>query len=286
MKLGYITNGLAHHMLDDALELIADIGYRGVGLTLDVGHLNPFTAAAAEVARVGGRCRALGLAVSIETGARFLLDPGKKHEPTLITPDPDGRARRIDFYRRAVAIAAELGAGVLSLWSGVDHAGAPDAPAWLREGLGRTADLAARADVKVAFEPEPGMLLETVSDAAALVEELDHPALGLTVDVGHCVVLGEDVAVSLRRAGNRLLNVHLDDSMPGVHEHLPFGQGRLELGAVFGALSEIGYDGPANVELSRHSHAAPSAARAAYRALAPFLEAESPEPSRGAEGCP
>ena len=35
MFLGYNTNGLAHHDLLDAIALLAEIGYRGVAITLD-----------------------------------------------------------------------------------------------------------------------------------------------------------------------------------------------------------------------------------------------------------
>ena len=37
MKLGYNTNGLAHHRLVDAIELLADLGYQSVAITLDAG---------------------------------------------------------------------------------------------------------------------------------------------------------------------------------------------------------------------------------------------------------
>jgi len=39
MRLGYNTNGFAHHRLSDAVEIIAELGYRSIGLTLDVHHL-------------------------------------------------------------------------------------------------------------------------------------------------------------------------------------------------------------------------------------------------------
>ena len=41
MFLGYNTNGLAHHDLFDAVELLAEIGYRGVAITIDHGALSP-----------------------------------------------------------------------------------------------------------------------------------------------------------------------------------------------------------------------------------------------------
>jgi sugar phosphate isomerase/epimerase len=41
LLLGYNTNGFAHHSLRDALDLIAEVGYRSVGLTLDVHHAPP-----------------------------------------------------------------------------------------------------------------------------------------------------------------------------------------------------------------------------------------------------
>ena len=41
LRYGYGTNGLADLRLDDALALLADLGYDGVGLTLDHIHLDP-----------------------------------------------------------------------------------------------------------------------------------------------------------------------------------------------------------------------------------------------------
>ena len=42
MLLAYNTNGLANHDLLDAIELLADIGYSGISITLDHGALNPY----------------------------------------------------------------------------------------------------------------------------------------------------------------------------------------------------------------------------------------------------
>ncbi|KOX23971.1 sugar phosphate isomerase [Saccharothrix sp. NRRL B-16348] len=268
-RLGYGTNGFANHRLDDALAVIAGLGYTGVALTLDHHHLDPFAPdLPRQVEKVAARLDRLGLGVVVETGARFLLDPRRKHHPTLVS---DAQEVRVDFLLRAVGIAADLGADCVSFWSGIVPAGVDDDEAWrrMRSGVTEVLDGAARRGVPIALEPEPGMLVERLDQALRLRAELGSPALlGITLDVGHCVAVEpEDAAACVRRAGDLLLNVQLDDMLPGVHEHLEFGEGELDLAATLAALDEIGYTGLAGVELPRHSHAAPDVASRAMSAL-------------------
>jgi L-ribulose-5-phosphate 3-epimerase len=92
--------------------------------------------------------------------------------------------------------------------------------------------------------------------------------LGLTLDLGHCVCLeDEPVADCIRRTASRLVHVHVEDMRRGVHEHLDFGEGELDLPAALAALEEIGYRGLVAVELSRHSHAADTMVPRAIRVL-------------------
>src|SRR5262245_33664296 len=119
MLLGYNTNGFAHHRLEDALRILAELGYRSVALTLDYHALDPYDPdMPRQLAAVRGLLGELGLRAVIETGARFLLDPRHKHQPTLLSADAEGRARRLDFLRRAVDVACDLGADAVSFWSG------------------------------------------------------------------------------------------------------------------------------------------------------------------------
>ena len=86
MLLGYNTNGLAHHDPFEAIELLAEIGYQSVALTLDHGPLNPFAPDwSVQLERLKATLRRLGMRSVIETGARFLLDSRHKHEPTLVS---------------------------------------------------------------------------------------------------------------------------------------------------------------------------------------------------------
>jgi sugar phosphate isomerase/epimerase len=112
--------------------------------------------------------------------------------------------------------------------------------------------------VKVGFEPEPGMLVERLDQFERLAEDLGNPAaLGLTLDLGHCVCVESDsVGDCIRRGAPRLVHVHADDMRRGVHEHLMFGEGELDLPQALAALAEVGYDGLVAVELSRDAHRA------------------------------
>src|SRR5204862_48114 len=80
MLIGYNTNGFAHHRLEDALAILAELGYRSVAITLDYHALNPFDPdVMAEATAIRSLLDKLGLRSTVETGARFLLDPRQKH---------------------------------------------------------------------------------------------------------------------------------------------------------------------------------------------------------------
>jgi L-ribulose-5-phosphate 3-epimerase len=283
MLLGYNTNGFAHHRLEDALELLAELGYQSVALTLDVHHLDPLAAGLpARAAALRQLLDRLGLRCVVETGARFLLDPRRKHQPTLLSPTPAERQQRLDFLCRAVDVAVWLGSDVVSLWSGsaLDRPGEETLWVRLTEGCQRLADYAAPRRVRLGFEPEPGMFIDTTARYAELRRRVGRANLDLTLDVGHLHCQAErpiaDVIGTWREA---LCNVHIEDMRRGVHDHLMFGEGEIDFAPVLRALDEIGYAGGVHVELSRHSHDAVNAAR---QALA-FLRRTSQEtPARSA----
>jgi sugar phosphate isomerase/epimerase len=256
-RFAYGTNGLADHRLTDALELLADLGYTGVSLTLDHQHLDPFSPGLAQrTERIAAQLDRLGLAVVVETGARYLLDPRAKHEPTLVSDA--GRERRVAFLQQAIAVAGELGAPVVSCWSGVAPSGVDTDEAWRRlvASCAPVVDTADAAGIRLGFEPEPGMVIATLDDWTALWERLDRPEpFGITLDVGHChCIEPATVAECVHRAAPNLVHVQIEDMRRDVHEHLPFGQGDFDVPPALAALREVRYDGLVSVELPRHSH--------------------------------
>jgi sugar phosphate isomerase/epimerase len=275
-RLAYNTNGLAHHRPEDAFRLLADLGYEGVAVTPDVGGLDLYALEPRRVERLRDLADERGLELAVETGGRFLMDPRRKHFPTLLEDEPADRARRVDFYRRSIDLAAELGADLVSLWSGGAPAGVSAADAWQRlvDGLVPVLDHGCERGVRIGFEPEPGMFVERPAGFRELAARLGDrgPELGLTLDVGHLIATGDlpgprSVGEQIAELEDCLVHVHLDDARPGVHEHLAFGRGVLDLPATLAALVAIGYDGLTAVELSRDSHRGPAAAGEALAQL-------------------
>ena len=116
------------------------------------------------------------------------------------------------------------------------------------------------------------MLIDTMPKFAELHAAVDHPAFGLTLDVGHLVCQGETpVSAHVEAWRKWLWNVHVEDMRPGVHDHLMFGDGSVDFADTFAALHAIEYAGVVSVELSRHSHNAVETARQAREFLMRFV---------------
>lgn len=275
MRLGYNTNGLANHDPFKALALLADIGYQSVALTLDHGPLNPFADDwSIQRARLKSALDGLGMSSVIETGARFLLDPRVKHEPTLVSVEPRDRQRRIQFLKLAIDAAEFLGSDCVSLWSGVvrDKTAEPEVWDRLIASLQEVLDYAHDRGVTIGFEPEPGMFIDTMARFAELQKRLNAPNLKLTLDVGHLHCQGETpIANYIAKWKGEIVNVHIEDMRAGIHEHLMFGEGEMDFPPILAALRQANYRGGIHVELSRHSHEGPIAVKKVYDFLAPLL---------------
>ncbi|GAB5375401.1 MAG: sugar phosphate isomerase/epimerase [Acuticoccus sp.] len=261
LRFAYNTIGCANHALFDALDLISGAGYQGVVLTLDVHHMNPFADDfAANAERLAGELARADLAVTIDTGARFLLDPRERYEPSLLHPSEEGRARRIEFMTRAIDLAATLNAEAVTFTAGrvkrnVDQGAAAG---WLLDGLARIADLAADKGVRVALQPSPGHLVATLDDFKLVrdaARQMTDASLDLSLDVTHVAATGErSPHQAVKEFATMLRAVSLSGAERGGQAHLPPGRGDLDIVAVLGALRDVDYEGLISVKLPELSH--------------------------------
>ena len=268
LRYAFNTNGCANHRLADAIDLIGDAGYDGVALTLDWHHLDPLADGwESRAASVREQLEDHRLGCVIETGARYLLDPRQKHEPTLVSADAEARARRLAFLKRAVDIQVLLGAETVSCWAGVPRADVATAQAhrYLCDGLLALLEYAGERGGEVSLEPEPGMLIETNTDFATLIDNLGPAgqSLRLALDLGHVWVTGERFpevphvglapAAAVHRFAYCLGAVAIEGMDRGVHVHRPLHEGDMPIPPLLEALRAVDYRRLVSVELSRES---------------------------------
>ena len=139
-----------------------------MAITLDAGALDPYDEPASlkrQVSQVRAALDRHGLARVIETGARYLLNPRMKHDPTLMDPDPDakGHSNRLSASRNRPG-RSRWGRGGLALVGLSSRRGRRKTAAWTASPPGfETAARSRRAArIPLAFEPEPGMFIDTL----------------------------------------------------------------------------------------------------------------------------
>ena len=102
----------------------------------------------------------------------------------------------------------------------------------------RPATQAEAAGMPMAFEPEPGMFIDTFARFERLDQRIRHPALPPDGRPrARPLHRGRPIADHLRRWGPRIVNVHIEDMVRGVHEHLMFGEGTMDFPPIFEALA-------------------------------------------------
>ncbi|MBE7158634.1 MAG: TIM barrel protein [Rhodospirillales bacterium] len=215
--------------LDSGLEIVAEAGYQGVELVGEFQKWSP-----AELRRVVGRLRALGLTVDAASGVKA----------GFAVPDPDGSF--VAQVKAQLASMRELGCRRMILLSGPVMPGiVPETQRQIAlENLTRATDLAAAEKAEIVIEPidvleQPTVYLRSVSEAFALVQALRRPEVKVLYDLYH----------EQRGAGNLIekLEANLDlvgllhvADVPGRHEP---GTGEINFPEIYRRLAHRGYAG-------------------------------------------
>mgnify|MGYP000912412406 CR=1 FL=1 len=155
--------------------------------------------------------------------------------------------RRVE---RAANITAEMQVPFLTLHAGFLEEEDASRANRLRERLTCLADVAGQHGLMLLLETGQ----ETAECLRRLLEELNHPALGVNFDPANVILYDKGVPVeALRRLGPWVKHVHVKDAVrtrqPGQWgTEVPWGEGEVGHVALLETLSEVGFAGTLAIE--------------------------------------
>jgi sugar phosphate isomerase/epimerase len=173
-------------------------------------------------------------------------------ERDLAHPDPRIRSVAVDYVRRCLGLAAEIGAPLVQMLASGEPRLAPIATreaewAWSVAGMQAASREAEQTGVGIAVEPlnrYEGYLVTSTAEALPYLDAVGSPWVGMTLDLFHANIEEPDVAASILSAGARLWHVQAADTT-----RRGLGHGHLDLGTVVDALASIDYAGAIVVEI-------------------------------------
>ncbi len=274
MKLAFSTNAFVRRNLRQAIEQIAAAGYTGVEILADNPHWYPekfIPRQAQTIRRLLDRCslRVSNINANCTFGYWKDAPPEPFFEPSLISPRPDLRRARAAMIRNTLRLAAAIGAENISITSGKALPTMPPDKAMrqLAESLAPLLELAQKLGVKVGMECEPMLFIEWAVELRELMDRLDCRMLGANLDIGHSVVLGENIPEILEILKGRIWNCHIEDISGRKHYHLIPGRGTMNWRGLQAALARINYDRFLTVELYTYPDQPEKAAAQSLRFL-------------------
>lgn len=112
----------------------------------------------------------------------------------------------------------------------------------------KVADIARNYDVRLGIEP---CWDDDINYTIRVVDAIDRPDVGITLDTGHVYCfINRDVAAEIRKAGKRIISLHLQDNYGENDDHQMPGLGGIDWESVIAALKEVDYQGPLMMEMT------------------------------------
>jgi sugar phosphate isomerase/epimerase len=238
-RIAYSTNAYTKWPLDRAIADIRARGFDGVEILADEPHAFPPSDPAAIRAALGG------FPVSNLNGNTYR----RAFRPSLIDPDAGRRRERVAYVKGVIDLARAIGAATVCASSGVLEGGSK---AMARELFLNSLELIlahAEPDVRVGIEYEPGFFVGDMPALSKILEEMDHPLLGVNLDVGHAVCVWEKLEDVVEVFAGRIWNLHVEDIRGREHVHLVPGRGSIRFEKLRSALDRARYAGFLTLEI-------------------------------------
>lgn len=274
MKLAFSSNAFKKYDIFQTIDAIADIGYQGIEILLDIPHAFPPDTTDQKISAIREKLRERHLEIS-NLNAFMLYGIRDCWHPSFIEASESERRLRIDHTHDCIDMAVKLGAKTLSTEPGGPLLGVERR--WAHrvfiEAMEELADHAEKAGVTILVEPEPELLIETSDQFLEFKRSVPSEAVALNFDIGHFFCVREDPARLVDKLLPFTKHYHLEDiAEDRVHHHLIPGRGAIDFPNVLKCIKQTGYSGFVTIELYPYENQAVSAADEAFHFVMGILE--------------
>jgi len=174
----------------------------------------------------------------------------------FVSLDPSIRSQALDETIIAAELAKKLKCSLVNLWPGQDgydyplQANYAQARQWLVEAVRTAAKSFPGMRFSLEYkpkEPRTHSFIARAADTLLLAQEIGLPNVGVTIDTGHSLVAGENMAEAaalLSHAGNKLFHMHFNDNYRFWDDDMIVGSVHfVEFVELLFWLKEVGYSG-------------------------------------------
>ena len=276
MKLAFSSNAFKKYSLENAINEIAKIGFKGVEILGDIPHAYPPEFSEEQIKKIKNLISDLNIEISnLNSFALYAL--GDVYHPSWIEHDKRLREKRIQYTIDCIRLAKKLGIKNIST--------EPGGPISIEEnkiksdvllkifikGLKKVELIAEENNVKILVEPEPSLLIENSHQFLQLMKTICSDYVKLNFDIGHFYCVKEDPSETILKLIDYIEHFHLADIANNrVHNHLLPGMGSIDFERVFDTIKGIGYKGFVTVELYPYQDNPIDIARQSYNYLKVF----------------
>lgn len=252
MKLATATSVLFFYSIQDAVRMVAELGYDGIDIWGGRPHVYRQDFSPAELNDLRRLIEGCSLQVSSFMPAFY------RYPHSLSNPNPRVRQDSIDYMRQCVDNAALLGSKIVLVVPDLTLKGHDRAESLQRfiDSIGEVAQYASQYDLKLGIEvlyDDETDLVNSAGDALAIIRQLGNDNLGVVLDSGTLNLSKEPLADIFETLNGLVLQVHVSDNAGvKVQQNLIPGEGNYDFPALFKDLKKVGYAGFISAELSKH----------------------------------
>jgi sugar phosphate isomerase/epimerase len=253
MKFAFSTNAFKRYSLEQAIQVITEIGYDGIEILADVPHAYP-PLGDSQLQLIKDTVLKCNTQIS-NVNAFTLYAITDVYHPSWIENDESLRELRIQHTIKCIELAKSIGSKNISTEPGGpiqqrDNSNTDFLKALFINELNKVATLAEKMRIKVLVEPEPSLLLENSTQFMDFIKDISSQYIKLNFDIGHFYCVREDPAETIYKLADYIEHFHLADiAVDRIHNHLIPGLGSIDFESVFKAINEIGYKEFVTVEL-------------------------------------